>query len=154
MRPWQLRQALNWINLSTPLGLVVAYLGKATIRNGERGTFIATGYAADFPVASAFTIGSVVITTHPEGWFGDRPRELAHEERHAWQYVFCLGVPLLPLYALAMAYSQWRTGDPAAANVFELGAGLADGNYRVPTRDEIAAVHARRRARVRSFLSG
>ena len=58
-----------------------------------------------------------------------RPELLAHEERHAWQYVACLGLPFLPLYAAAMAWSQLRTGDRASRNVFERHAGLDAGGY-------------------------
>ena len=40
-----------------------------------------------------------------------------------------LGLPFLPAYALAAAWSMWRTGDPASRNVFERRASLALGGY-------------------------
>lgn len=131
----------------------MARIGRADLRAGERGTVIATGYAHGFPVASAFTVGSVIITRHPADWLDARPRLLVHEERHTWQYAACLGLPLVPLYLASMAYSQWRTGDRAAANPFERLAGLADGAYRVPTAAEVAGLRQRRRERLRALVS-
>jgi len=128
----RLRGVANWLNLSTPLGLAVARIGRAEVRPTDRHTYLATGYRLRFPVAGAFTLGSVVITYHDRGWLEDRPRLVAHEERHSWQYVACLGLPFLPLYAAAMGWSMLRTGDRAAANVFEQWAGLEDGGYKVP----------------------
>ncbi len=126
---WKVRQGANWVNFTTPLGLTVARVGQAEIRPGERGMYVATDYAFAFPRASAFTVGSVLITHHDRDWLQCRPRLIRHEERHAWQYAALAGLPFLPLYVAAMAWSQWRTGDRAAANVFERLAGLADGGY-------------------------
>jgi len=52
-----------------------------------------------------------------------------HEERHSWQYALTLGLPMLPLYAVAAAWSYLLGGDYATHNVFEVRAGLADGGY-------------------------
>ena len=57
------------------------------------------------------------------------PGTMAHEAAHAWQYFAFLGLPFLPLYALASAWSWLRTGDPASRNPFERGAGLVRGGY-------------------------
>jgi hypothetical protein len=54
---------------------------------------------------------------------------LGHEEKHCSQYACCLGLPFLPLYFLAAAWSQLRTGNPATANFFERRAGLEAGGY-------------------------
>ena len=35
-------------------------------------------------------------TRHDAEWLEQRPRLLRHEERHSWQYVACLGLPLIP----------------------------------------------------------
>lgn len=131
MTRWQVRILANWINGSTPLGLVVARVGGCTVRSWERGLYVASGYDFRFPTGAAFTVGSVIITRHSAAWLEQRPRLFAHEERHAGQFAACGGLPLIPLYLLSMAYSQWRTGDRAAANLFELRAGLADGGYAV-----------------------
>ena len=59
-----------------------------------------------------------------------QPGTLDHESAHAWQYFACLGLPFLPLYALASGWSWLRTADAASRNPFERGAGLARGGYR------------------------
>ena len=68
-------------------------------------------------------LGSVVffrpVVPAPES----RPALLGHEAGHAAQYAWCLGLPFLPLYGLAAAWSWLRTGDPASRNPFERAAG-------------------------------
>ncbi len=58
------------------------------------------------------------------------PTLMEHEDGHAWQYAYCLGLPFLPLYAMAVAWSMVRTGDRASANHFEVQADLLKGGYR------------------------
>jgi hypothetical protein len=140
----ELRRLGNWANLSTPLGLAVARVGGATVSAGPRGLLLAEGYRLGFPLASAFTVGNVLITA--DRWpvlMEQRPTLLQHEESHTWQWFGCLGLPFLPAYATAMAWSVLRTGDRAAANVFERRAGLALGGYlEVPSRPVGGAVRA------------
>jgi hypothetical protein len=128
MRLWvRVRFVANFINLSTPLGLLVALVGRARIRRGEHGLF----YAHDFRIptmAGAFTVGNVIVTGRPEGYLAGRL--LAHEARHATQYVWCLGPPMLVLYLLAALVSLLMCGNPGSWNVFERRACLADGGYR------------------------
>lgn len=131
---WKLRGIANWVNLSTPFGIGVAVLGGAVVQKGPRDLRLAGGYRFDLPSAPAFTVGSVVITRHRVDWLTGHERLMRHEERHSWQYVACGGLPLIPLYLLATAYSQWKAGDRGAANIFERLAGLEDGGYRVPSR--------------------
>jgi hypothetical protein len=120
----------NWLNLSTPAGLLVGRLGGGRVKRGARGLYLADGYRFGFPIATAFTIGSVVIT---RGTWDQRlaanPNLLRHEERHTWQYLVCFGLPFFPLYALALLWSYATTRDIARGNVFERTAGLADGGY-------------------------
>lgn len=127
----RIRTLGNWVNLSTPLGLAVATLGGCRPRRGPRGLWLAEGYRLRFPIAGAFTVGSVLVTP---GRFADlatsRPALLGHEERHSWQWFACLGLPFLPAYLAALAWSWLRTGHPAYANVFEVRAGLVSGGYR------------------------
>lgn len=138
MRLWHLRAVLNVVNLSTPLGLVLAVATRCRLRPLPRGLVLATGYPYAVPRASAFTVGDVVLTRADEERVLARPGLLAHEERHAWQYAACLGLPFLPLYALGSAWSWLRSGHVAVHNPFERWAGLADGGYpdpvSVPTR--------------------
>ena len=128
---WRVRRTANLFNGSTLLGLAVAYAGRAHVVPGPRGLLLAHGYRFGFPVAGAFTVGDVVLTRHPAGWFDHRPRLLGHEERHSWQYAACLGLPMLPLYGLAAGYSWLRARDVGSHNAFERLAGLAEGGYRV-----------------------
>ncbi|MEV7398678.1 hypothetical protein [Aeromicrobium sp. NPDC092404] len=128
----RVRTVLNWINLSTPLGLAIARVGGASITRHGRGTYLATGYRFGFPVASAFTVGSVITSKHDLDFFADRPLLLRHEDRHCTQYAFVLGVVMLPVYFLCVAVSYVIAGDHASYNPFERLANLADGDYPPP----------------------
>jgi len=132
LQGWRVKAVLNAVNGSTLLGLGIAKLGSARISTGPRGLLLATGFGIDFPRARAFTVGNVVVSKHDAAWLSERPRLLAHEERHSWQYVGCLGLPMIPLYLLAAAYSFLRGGDPFVHNAFERLAGLEDGGYAPP----------------------
>lgn len=143
MDAFRLRSLANWANLSTPLGLLVAAVGRCEVRRGPRGLHLAEGYRLGFPIAGAFTVGSVVITPGRFEELAVRlPRLLAHEERHSSQWCRWLGLPMLPAYLAASAWSWLRTGDLAAANWFEVRAGLADGGYNARS----SAGRSRRRA--------
>ena len=129
---WQwVRLVGNIGNLTTPLGLLIAAIGRARIRSGPRGLVLAEGYRLPFPVAGAFTVGNVITTptTFVERLRG-LPRLLEHEERHTWQYLCCLGLPFYLVYVVMMGWSMLRTGDRAARNAFERMAGLSDGGYQ------------------------
>jgi hypothetical protein len=132
--PWtRIRTALNWVNLSTPLGLGIAKLGGATITRRGRGTYLATGYRYSFPAASAFTIGSVIDSKHDLAYLRERPLLLRHEDQHCTQYAFCFGVVMLPLYFLCVGISYGLAGDHSSYNPFERLANLSDGGYPPPT---------------------
>jgi hypothetical protein len=126
-----LRAAGNALNLTTGLGLVVALAGRARVRRGPQVLLVAEGYRLPVPRAGAFTIGGIVIV--PRGTLAGveagHPGTLQHEAVHSWQYFWCLGLPFLPLYALASGWSWLRRGDPASGNWFERNAGLARGGY-------------------------
>ncbi len=131
------RAVANWINLSTPLGLVIARVGGAEVRRGPDRLWIADDYRWAGPKAGAFTIGSVVVVPNAtlSELLGRHQRLLVHERAHADQWAICLGLPFLPLYAAATAWSQLRTGTNHGANVFETRAGLNAGGYpHVPAR--------------------
>jgi hypothetical protein len=131
----------NLLNLSTPAGLALGLVAGCDFHRGPRGLVLATGYGLSTPDVPAFTIGNVVLSPHDLDHLEERPSLLLHEVRHATQYAWCLGLPLLPLYAAASAWSYARGGDFAAHNVFERRAGLADGGY-----EEVSA-RARQRER-------
>jgi len=126
---WQVRRTLNLANGSTILGLGIAAVGRATVERGPRGLLLATGYRLGFPIATAFTVGNVVITASSRTWLEANPRTLRHEERHTDQYVACLGLPMIGLYVAAMGWSYLRCRNPFLHNPFERLAGLEDGGY-------------------------
>ncbi|MDI3332006.1 MAG: DUF4157 domain-containing protein [Micrococcus sp.] len=122
-----LRRIWNAVNLTTPLGLVLALASGCAVERGPLGLLLATGYRWPVPDGGAFTVGNVVFF-RPHTPI--TPRLLAHEARHATQYAWCAGVPFLVLYAVAAGWSLLRTGDTASRNVFERHAGLTAGGYR------------------------
>lgn len=134
MERWRLKAVLNAVNGSTALGLALAVAGGARAEPGPRGLMIASDYRLPFPVAGAFTVGNVVLTRHDRGWWEGRERVLLHEERHSRQYVVMLGLPMLPVYAVAAGWSYLRGGDWSTYNTFERRAGLADGGYPILSR--------------------
>lgn len=134
MTTWlRARQAVNWLNLSTPIGLLVAVVGRASIIRSERGTFLATGYRWRFPFAGAFTVGNVIVTRHERAWCAERPQVMKHEDRHCTQYAFFLGPVLGVPYVFFAAISWLVSGSHASYNPFERLAGLLDGGYPPPS---------------------
>jgi hypothetical protein len=123
---------VNWVNLSTPLGLLVARIGGATRTKRGRGTYVCTGYRLGFPRAGAFTVGCVIITRHDDTWLGSRPLLLRHEDRHCTQYAILLGPVMVPLYLVGVGFSYLVAGDHSSYNPFERLAGLRDGGYPPP----------------------
>lgn len=121
----------NRLNGSTLLGLAIAKTGRCRISRGERGMILADHYRFGFPTGEAFTVGSVAITAGD--WpqlLRSRPTLIQHEEMHSFQYARVGGLPFLPLYAAALAWSQLTTGDYWSRNWFERQAGLAIGGYQ------------------------
>lgn len=145
----RVRQVLNWVNLSTPLGLGLAVAGGCRVRRGPAGSYLADRYRWSFPTGGAFTVGDVILSRHDlDRLLAHRPHLLRHELVHSWQWACCLGLPFLPLYVASMGWSWLRTGDRAARSFFERQAGLAEGGYAdVPPRPlGPVAVDALRRA--------
>lgn len=133
MTPGQrLREVLNWVNGSTPAGLLLARAGQAVLDRHSDGIWSATSYRG---IASRrpFTVGNVLITRHDAEELRRRPRLRAHEARHATQWAV-LGPAFLPLYVGAALVSRALTGDAASVNPFERLAGLEAGGYRTTRR--------------------
>ena len=118
----------NVVNLTTLAGLGVGVIGRARFSRGPRGLVFANGYKLGFPMAGAFTIGNVVLSKHERSYFDDAAL-VRHEERHSWQYFCLIGLPMLPLYVVAVVVSFLLTGDPASRNLFERMANLKEGGY-------------------------
>lgn len=123
------RQVINWINLSTIIGLLVGKIGQAHFERGPGGLIFGRGYRLAVPPAPAFTVGNVVLLRIDDVRLATRPMLIDHEARHATQYAWCFGPVMLVPYALAAAWSWVLTGDPASRNVFERRAGLKAGGY-------------------------
>ena len=123
------RQLANLVNGTTVLGLALARAAGTAVSKGPRGLVIASGFRWRLPYAGAFTLGNVVICRARTEQLTANTVLLGHEEKHCSQYACCLGLPFLPLYFLAAAWSQLRTGNPATANFFERRAGLEAGGY-------------------------
>jgi hypothetical protein len=134
-RGHRLRRIVNIANLSTPLGVLLAWTGADGLRRGPHGLLIGTGYRLPLPVASAFTVGDVVLVRGDGSVLERRPPLLAHEARHAAQYACCLGPLMIVLYLGCAGLSMALCGDHASYNPFERLAGLEDGGYtRRPLR--------------------
>jgi hypothetical protein len=128
VRPrYRVRLAVNLLNGSTLAGLGAAKAGGARLARFPDGLLVAASYRLPVPSAPAFTLGNVIITHRDE--LGQGTPLLRHESRHSTQYAWCGGVLMLPLYFTAAGVSWLLSGDFGAWNVFERGAGLADGNY-------------------------
>ena len=139
---YRVRLAVNLLNGSTLAGLVAAKAGGARLARFPDGLLVGTSYRLPVPSAPAFTIGNVIIT-HRDAMEPGTPL-LRHEARHATQYAWCGGLPMIPAYLLAAAWSWTLTGDFGARNVFERRAGLADGGYSErPVRPALARWQAR-----------
>lgn len=125
-----LRNVANLVNLSTPLGLLVA-LGTRSRLRVVKGLLVAEESRLRLP-AAAMTIGSVVLVPRRtlEQAVERIPGLLEHEDAHAWQYAYCFGLPFVPAWFVAAGWSWLRSGDRATANHFEVQAGLALGGYR------------------------
>jgi hypothetical protein len=125
---YRARQLANLVNGSTVTGLLVAMAGRARPRSGPNGLIVATVYRLPVPAADAFCVGNVVVTRLGFASLTGNAPLLAHEARHATQYA-CLGLPMIPAYLGAAAFSWLLTGSFGARNTFERRAGLADGGY-------------------------
>jgi hypothetical protein len=119
---------VNIVNLSTPLGVLIALIGARRLGRGPRGLVIARGYRLPLPPAPAFTVGSVILMRLDEDLTA-RPTLLAHEERHTTQYAWSFGPIMIVLYVLAAGLSWALSGCPACYNPYERLADLADGGY-------------------------
>ena len=123
----RVRLAVNLANGATLAGVGVALAGRARVARAADGLLTGTGYRLPVPPAPAFTMGNAIITRRDELDAGSSL--FRHEARHATQYAWCGGLLMLPLYFTAAGVSWLLCGDFGSWNVFERGAGLADGGY-------------------------
>ena len=154
-RQVRVRHVLNWLNLSTPLGLGIARVGGCRVRRGPELSFLADHYRWRFPAAGAFTVGDVVISRHDlDVLAARRPTLVHHELVHSRQWAYCLGLPFLPLYVASMGWSWLRTGDRAARSFFERQAGLHLGGYQDVQPRPLGPVLRQGAERLRALVAG
>lgn len=109
--------------MSTYLGLFIAKIFGGTIIQLDSKVFINYGRKGIYLKSKAITIGDVILAT------GNMKNSLiSHELRHSEQYAY-LGLFLFPLYVLSSLYSYIRYHNPWQGNIFEIRAGLEDGEY-------------------------
>lgn len=143
------RDAINVVNLATPVALLLARVAGTPVTPGPDGLLIAAGYRWPQPAAGAFTVGNVIFTRGSAEELLARPLLLAHESRHASQWAVT-GPLFLPMYGAASAWSWLRHGDYASGNLFEQAAGLRSGGYAArPVRPASAILSSRVRYRRR-----
>src|SRR4051812_47748976 len=121
MTGWQrLRAVINWLNLMTPLGLLIARIGGCARQPGPHGLVIRTDYKLRIPDAGAFTLGNVVTTRHGADYLlaEEKAALLAHEATHSIQAAV-LGPFFIPLYFAAAGWSWLLSADVGGRNLFE-----------------------------------
>lgn len=126
------RRVVNVLNLSTPLGFVLALLSRARFERGPYGVVLARCRPLPFlaPRAMAVTVGDVVLLRASDQALARYPRVVEHEARHSAQWALWLGpVGFVPAYLLSALWSWWHSGDFALRNPFERRAGLLEGGY-------------------------
>lgn len=60
-RQHRVRQVVNWLNLSTPIGLLIGVIGRVRFGRGPDGLILGRRYRLPIPPAPAFTVGNVVL---------------------------------------------------------------------------------------------
>lgn len=126
------RNVANVLNGSTLLGFAMGATARGRFRRHAQ-LIIVEHARLPFVRAMAMTVGSVVLIPGRslEEAQSRIPTLIAHEDAHAWQYAYCLGIPFLPLYLAASMWSMARAKDRASCNFFEVQAGLDSGGYRL-----------------------
>jgi hypothetical protein len=118
-----LRHNLNNINLSTLLGLTIAkFLGGKTIQLDSK-LYINYGRSGKYIKYKAITIGDVILARKEL-----KTSLINHELKHSIQFAY-LGILFFPIYALFSLYSYYKYSNTWQGNIFEINAGLEDGEY-------------------------
>ena len=122
--------------LSLKLGslLTLAVVGAMLASSAFTRAYDGTDASAWVALALVVALVSAILFAAVLDWLVVRPGLLRHEQRHSWQYAAYLGLPRLPLYGVATAWSLLRGGDVAVHNAFERWAGLEDGGYPTVSR--------------------
>jgi hypothetical protein len=130
------RRILNKINLSTYLGLLIAKIfGGQTVKL-DNGLYMNYGRKGKYQKADVVTVGDVFLVKFDKDCIHCQQRNLyilsdnllRHETKHSEQYAI-LGLFFIPLYILASIKSYIIYRNFWQGNIFEIRAGLEDGNY-------------------------
>ena len=128
----RVRQVVNWLNLSTPVGLALALASGARVERGPHGVLVARGRPLPFlaPRAMAVTVGDVVLLRASDEAMARFPHLLDHEARHCAQFALWVGpLGFVPAYLACAVWSWARCRDFARRNALETRAGLVEGGY-------------------------
>ena len=118
------RHLLNTINLSTCLGLTIAHFLGGKVFKLDNKMYINYGRKGKYQKAGAITIGDVILA---KGRLSDNV--IKHETIHAQQFAKYWGIPFLALYSLASIKSFIMYRNRWQGNIYEIQAGLVDGEY-------------------------
>ena len=118
------RHLLNTINLSTFLGLTIAHFLGGKVFKLDNQMYINYGRKGKYQKAGAITIGDVILA---KGRLSDNV--IKHETIHAEQFAKYWGIPFLALYSLASIKSFIMYRNRWQGNIYEIQAGLVDGEY-------------------------
>ena len=131
------RQRLNRLNLSTPLGLLIAKIIGGTTIQLENGLYMNYGRKGKYKKAEVITVGDVLLVTfnkdclhcQQKDLYDLSPNLLRHELKHSEQFAKFAGIIFLALYLFASIKSYIQYKNFWQGNIFEIQAGLVDGNY-------------------------
>lgn len=131
------RHRLNRLNLSTPLGLLIAKIIGGTTIHYKNKIYINYGRKGKYIKANAITIGDVILAKKAKGCKlceSGNPHDLSnailrHELKHSEQFAKFGGIIFLALYLFASIKSYIIYKNVWQGNIYEIQAGLEDGGY-------------------------
>jgi hypothetical protein len=118
------RHRLNNINLSTFLGLTIAHFLGGKVFQLDNQMYINYGRKGKYQKAGAITIGDVILA---KGRLSDSV--IKHETIHGEQFAKFGGLVFLALYSFASIKSFILYRNRWQGNIYEIQAGLQDGEY-------------------------
>ena len=131
------RHKLNNINLSTFLGLLISKIIGGTTIQLDNKLYMNYGRKGKYKKAEVITIGDVLLVKFDKNCIHCKqkdlyklsPNLLRHELKHSEQFAKFGGIVFLALYLLASIKSFIIYRNHWQGNIYEIQAGLEDGNY-------------------------
>jgi hypothetical protein len=118
------RHRINSLNLSTFLGLTIAHFLGGKVFQLDNLMYINYGRKGKYQKAGAITIGDVILAKKRLS-----DNVIKHEEVHAQQFAKFGGLVFLALYLFASIKSFIIYRNVWQGNIYEIQAGLEDGEY-------------------------